>query len=107
MQRSKENMRPSFGALATLLAMAALPTSTGFMAPPSASSLQLQVANGAFCKASMPVAGMMQRKQKAAIMGLKMELVGKRYWLWNLSEWCFDRIIALAQVYNECLRLAA
>lgn len=46
----------------------------------------------------MPVAGMMQRKQKAAIMGLKMELVGKRYWLWNLSEWCFDRIIALAQM---------
>ena len=29
---------------------------------------------------------------------MKMELLGKRYWLWNVSEWALDKFIALTQV---------
>lgn len=84
---------------AAALAAIALPGGAAFMTP--SHSMQLRGActqPGAFCKAP-PVISSMKRVRKApAVAALKMELIGKRFWLWNASEWMFDKFVALTQV---------
>jgi len=87
-------------AAAAVLAIAALPGGTAFMQPVSSHGLRLNLASGAFCKGvSQPVSAMRRRSVRSnALASLSMELVGKRYWLWNTSEWLYDRLVALTQV---------
>ena len=110
-------MRASFRAFAILFAMSALRTSAGFIASRPATNLQLQLSNGVG-KKFVPAPGVVPRQQRAVLGGLEMvlnrnwlpdmpgrglsrfkiDMLGKRYWLWKISEWCLDRILDLAQV---------
>lgn len=84
-------------AAAAAVALAALPSSEAFSAPMSLHGLQLATGSGAFCKPGQPLT-YMKRARSAAVGDMKMELLGKRYWLWNVSEWALDKFIALTQV---------
>lgn len=44
------------------------------------------------------ISNMRRVKREPAVTALKMELLGKRFWLWNASEWAFDKFVALTQV---------
>lgn len=82
---------------AALAALAALPEAAAFTAPTH--SLALKTSAGAFCARSQPVSGMGRRaERRQSATALKMELLGKRYWMWNASEWMFDKFVALTQV---------
>ena len=85
-------------AAAALAALAAVPGSEAFAAPISSQGLQLATASGAFCKAGRPLSIIKRARTSAAVGGMTMELLGKRYWLWNVSEWALDKFIALTQV---------
>lgn len=84
-------------AAAAAVALAALSGSEAFSAPMSSHGLQLATGSGAFCKPGQPLT-YMKRARSAAVGDMKMELLGKRYWLWNVSEWALDKFIALTQV---------
>ena len=79
------------------LAAAAISEVAAFSAAPH--SLRLASANGAFtAKNSPPLSSMKRTQRKSAAVNLSMELLGKRYWMWNASEWMFDKFVALTQV---------
>ena len=96
---SKLNMRRTnmmLAMFATLATMAALPGSAAFSS--SLPSHMLQLRTGAFCKGPPPLNFLKRRVNTEGVAGFKMELLGKRYWMWNVSEWAFDKFIALTQV---------
>jgi hypothetical protein len=83
---------------AAFAALVALPESAAFTAP--AHSLALKTSQGAFCARSQPIGGMgvsRRAERRESVTALKMELLGKRYWMWNASEWMFDKFVALTQ----------
>ena len=82
--------------IASLAAMVALPGSAAFSS--SLPSHVLQLRTGAFCKGPPPLNFLKRRVNTEGVAGFKMELLGKRYWMWNVSEWAFDKFIALTQV---------
>lgn len=83
--------------VAALAALAAIPEAAAFTAP--AHSLALKTSAGAFIARSQPVSGLGRRaERRQSATALKMELLGKRYWMWNASEWMFDKFVALTQV---------
>jgi len=82
--------------LAMFASLAALPGSAAFSS--SLPSHMLQLRTGAFCKGPPPLNFLKRRVNTEGVAGFKMELLGKRYWMWNVSEWAFDKFIALTQV---------
>ena len=97
-------MKFAAAAAATMAAFTAVPGSEAFSAPVSVRGLRLATDSGAFCKAGQPLT-YMKRARHAAVGDMKMELLGKRYWLWNVSEWALDKFIALTQVTGTVLYL--
>lgn len=85
-------------AAAAVAALAAVPGSEAFAAPVSSHGLRLATTSGAFCKAGQPLSYIKRARTSAAAGDMRMELLGKRYWLWNVSEWALDKFIALTQV---------
>jgi hypothetical protein len=59
---------------------------------------------GAFCsKGPEPRTYSKRRVSSDGIAGFKMELLGKRYWMWNASEWLFDKFVELVQLVSLLL----
>mmetsp|Transcript_44353 Transcript_44353/g.65031 ORF Transcript_44353/g.65031 Transcript_44353/m.65031 type:complete len:312 (-) Transcript_44353:364-1299(-) len=92
-------MPPLAAAVALALAMiATLPGCAAFMTPSHSMHLLGRTQPGSFCKTPSVISSMRRVKREPAVTALKMELLGKRFWLWNASEWAFDKFVALTQV---------
>ena len=86
-----------------LVGMSALPGCTAFSKTLTSQGLTLRTP-GAFCsKGPEPRTYSKRRVSREGIAGLKMELLGKRYWMWNASEWLFDKFVELVQLVSLLL----
>lgn len=85
-------------AAAAVAAVATLPGGAAFTTSVPSQRMQMMTNSGAFCKSAKPLNYVKNARRQEAVAGLKMELIGKRYWMWNVSEWAFDKFIALTQV---------
>lgn len=87
-------------AVTAVAAVAMLPGGSAFTTSMPSQRLQLRTNSGAFCKSAKSLNYVKNARRLEAVTGLKMEMLGKRYWMWNVSEWAFDKFIALTQVGN-------
>ena len=87
-----------------LVGMSALPGCTAFLPFFQSQGLTLSRTPGAFCsKCPEPCTYLKRRVSREGIAGFKMELLGKRYWMWNASEWLFDKFVELVQMVSLLL----